>query len=320
MSNSSLLIKGIAAVRGDEDYSNCIDSAGVERILKLGISQKRRLSAGKSVADLASEAVLALGQNHDLGAADYLIVCNQTPDLNFPGIASTVQVTCFSDSIPAIDVFLGCSGFVYCLSLAYGLLVSNQATNIVVVTADRYSGLIENGDPLEFIFGDSATATLVCLQSSSRKQQFIMGTDGAGRDHLYARSQKLFMNGIAVLEFTMRVVPEAVKTTLNTYNMTGEDIDSFVFHQANELVLDMLGKKLDISSNKIYRALDGVGNTTSSTIPIALARYTKAANRNSTETVHTVLICGFGVGLSWASTILQIDPSVTTTILDFSND
>jgi len=261
---------------------------------------------------------------------DYLILCTQSPDYFLPTSACLVQDRLgLSKQIGAIDVNQGCSGFVYSLGLAKGLIESNQAANVLVITADTYSRFINDKDKsVRTLFGDASACCLVSVSEDNKRIcPLVHGTDGSGGKNLIVphggmRSpisddsfiehvdesnnvrtpSNLYMNGSAIYTFTLKEIPKVFNSILTRNDISFEEIDLVVLHQANKFMLDSLQKKLKIPDNKMHRSYEHFGNTVSSTIPIGL----KIEMEKDYEGSKKVLILGFGVGLSWAGTIIDI--------------
>ena len=229
-----------------------------------------------------------------------MLFCTQAPDYILPTTACIIQERLkLSNSCGALDFNLGCSGFVYGLSLAKGLIESGQAKNVLLLTADTYSKYINEKDAsISVLFGDAAAATLITESSDfKRVGPFVFGTDGSrakdliifaggaretmssealveyedDKGNIRTRSN-LYMNGSNVFNFAMREVPKAVDELLKKENTTLNDYDYFIFHQANKYMLDALRRRIGIDKNKFSIQLKDVGNTVSSTIPITLKR------------------------------------------------
>ncbi len=262
---------------------------------------------------------------------DFLIFCTQTPDHVLPATACLIQARLgLRKSCGALDINQGCSGFVYGLSLAKGLVASGAASNVLLITGDTYSKLINPGDrSVRAIFGDGAAATLVSGAPGDREYigPFVFGTDGGGAKHLIVPAggtrlprspqtglskeaeggnrrsdQDLYMNGPEIFSFTLQVVPDMVKELSARSGLGLERIDHFVLHQANRFMLDHLRRKIGIPENRFPVHLADCGNTVSSTIPLTLERERKAGR---IQPGHKVMLLGFGVGLSWAGTIVE---------------
>ena len=300
---------------------------------KTGIIERRIASADECSSDLgvaASEKLLASGacRREDI---DYLILCTQTPDYLLPTTACVMQERLgIPTSTGAFDFNLGCSGFVYGLGVAKGLIETGQARNVLLITAETYSKLLDPEDrSVRAIFGDAAAATLIQgVPCSENKVEgigpFVFGTDGRGADNLIVPaggmrrrglqkdsapesddqdlSDRLFMNGPEIFSFTLRVVPDTVQTLLSRASKTLEQIDLFVFHQANKYMLDHLRKKLKIPEEKFQISMRDCGNTVSATIPIALKR---ALEEGKLKPGDRVMLVGFGVGYSWAGALIE---------------
>jgi len=295
---------------------------------KTGIDRRHIAAAGETAGDLATIAAAKLLAEHDvdLGTIDYLILCTQAPDYFLPSTACLIHRRLgLNPTAGAVDINLGCSGFVYGLGLAKGLIESGQAGRVLLLTADTYSKFIALDDlGTRTIFGDGAAATLIEARSGGGIGPFVYGTDGRGAEHLIVptgglrdrsgtgtgyethsgeRGQglSLHMNGPEVFNFTIAAVPRAIEQLLTKAGCEISAIDLFVFHQANTTMLEALRCKLEIPPERFYVNLEG-GNTVSSTIPIALSR---AAAAGVLRPGMQVLLLGFGVGYSWAGTLLR---------------
>ena len=286
---------------------------------KLGITTRHILSEHETAVDLAVSAAEALFKiDSDLrSAVDYVIFCTQSPDFTLPTSACIIQDRLnLGRSIGAIDVNQGCSGYVYTLGLAKGLISAELARCVLVLTADGYSKLLGEDDAsVRTIFGDAGTATIIerVPDRDEGLQSFLFGTDGSGAKHLIVRDSgmrstrgrprgDLHMNGPEVLNFTLREVPPLLDRMLAAQSLDIGDLDFIVLHQANKFILDQLRRKLKIPEEKLVLDFADVGNTVSSTIPIVLSR-ASADNRIKRGDIGALL--GFGVGLSWAGCILR---------------
>lgn len=296
---------------------------------KTGIRERRIAAPGETALDLGEHAARALfaAEPDARGQVDFLILCTQAGDHILPTSACILQHRLgLPTSTGALDINLGCSGFVYGLSLAAGLIASGAARGVLLVTADTYSKYIHPGDKsVRTLFGDGAAATLIVADAANGGHigPFVFGTDGGGADRLIveaggfrvpaspetAREEQdrsgnvrtrghLFMDGAAVMAFTLREVPRAYRALLDKTGTTADDYDHVVLHQANKFMLDALQKKLELPDAKLPRRYEDIGNTVSSTIPFVLASL--AQQGRLTSGTRTLLI-GFGVGLSWAA-------------------
>lgn len=298
---------------------------------KTGITERGIAGVDEFSSTLAIRAAQSLLRDLEMTAdgVDYLIMCTQSPDFYLPTTASLVHhALCMRKDSGATDINLGCSGFVYGLSLAKGLIDSGQVASVLLVTADTYSKFLNPEDRgVRTVFGDGASATLI--ERGAVKpglEAFEFGSDGSGAANLIvpngglrsggifapsssttARGFKssgydLYMDGPAIFSFTLDVVPQTVDRVLGKAGLTLGQIDLFVFHQANKFMLDHLREKLGVPDEKFFVELATKGNTVSSTIPIALH---EASRQGALLPGMTVMVVGFGVGYSWAGGIIR---------------
>ena len=304
----------------NEDIATQFPEWDSEKIIqKIGIKNRSISSKDQFTSDIATESINALCIEHKIDKYKiyYLIVCTQSPDYFLPTTACIVQNKAgLSTNCAAIDINQGCSGYIYGLSLAKGLVVSNIAKNVVLVTAEMYSKhMHENDKGNRSIFGDAATATLISNNGMYRIGEFLLGSDGSGFENLIVKNgamknrrsldinepndNNLFMNGPEIFNFTAKAVPDLISKTLEKNNESIESIDNFIFHQANTFMLEYLRKKINIPKDKFLIDMEDYGNTVSSTIAIALKNRTdKSLEENK------FLLAGFGVGYSWGAVVI----------------
>ncbi|MCI9607831.1 MAG: ketoacyl-ACP synthase III [Muribaculaceae bacterium] len=317
-----------STVKTNDDLVKEFPEWTVEKIAsKVGVNS-RHLAGSESISDMATAAALNLFQENPRISRediDFVILCTQSPDYILPPTACIVQANLsLSTNCGAFDFNLGCSGYEYGLAVAKGLVDTGIAKNVLFITSESYNKHIHPKDKgNKTIFGDAATATLISTDGFAKIGDFVLGTDGKGAENLIVRtggsliphkledtrfddngnpisSDHLFMNGGEIFNFTLRVVPSMVRDTLSKNKLSKEDINLYVFHQANTFMLNHLRKFLRIDPDKFFINMENIGNTVSSTIPIALA------DAKSMGKLHgKVLIAGFGVGLSWGATILD---------------
>lgn len=298
---------------------------------KSGVLQRHIAGKNETAFDLASKAIEKLFSKSSLSVNDIqgIIFCTQSPDYIMPSNAFLVHKKFgFGTNVWAFDYNLACSGYVYGLTIARGMLETNMAQNILLITADTYSKYINPNDrSTSVLFGDGAAVSLLCLEEGKGIIDIELASAGNEFDSFYIPSggckipknedtkkiqadfsgnqrtlEDIQMNGFAVWKFISRTVPEQIATLLKRNNLYVDDIDMFGFHQASKLTLDSLIKVLKIQSEKVYMNLDRVGNTVSASIPIAL----KDAEINGyLKKGDLVLLSGFGVGLSWGSLIMK---------------
>jgi 3-oxoacyl-[acyl-carrier-protein] synthase III len=297
---------------------------------KTGIYERHIAANDEFASDMAVKAAKALFKEYGILPCDidFIIFCTQSPDYFLPTTACIIQNRLEIPLIAgAFDFNLGCSGFVYGLSIAKGLVFSNMAKNILLITSETYSKYIHPKDKSnKTIFGDAAAATLVSHKPGLFEiKDFSFGTDGSGAPNLMVknggirfRNEKniditdngnnfvhndgfLFMNGSEIFNFSNQAVPDLVENVLIKNKLSKEDINYFVFHQANKYMLDYIRRKINIPSDKFIYYIENVGNTVSSTIPIAMKETILKSKLNAEK----ILLAGFGVGYSWAGCVLD---------------
>ena len=296
---------------------------------KIGVMNRHTVTEGQCASDLAEQAAkrLFLEHNIDKDKVDFLLLCTQSPDYFLPTTACLLQSRLkLNNKCGALDFNLGCSGYVYGLALAKGLIESHVANNVLLLTAETYTKYIHKRDKgNRTIFGDAASATLVSTNGFAEIGGFDLGTDGDGSKNLIVKtgasrnpnpledvvfdksgnpisSDHLYMNGSEIFNFTLETVPDLVETVMEKNALQKEVIDLYVFHQANKYMLDCLYDLMEIDETKTFEYMAEVGNTVSSTIPLALCEA-----RKQDKLKGKVLIAGFGVGYSWGGCILNCE-------------
>ena len=296
---------------------------------KTGIRERHISHENETSLDLALAACQKLSAKYDLQKIDFILFCTQSPDYYLPTTACILQDKLgLRRNIGALDFNLGCSGYVYGLALAKGLITSGIASTILLITSETYSKHIHPKDKgNRSIFGDGAAATIIEKVTENKIHEFVLGTDGSGYQNLivcngsarhkynYSATEiedeggnvrtdnDLFMNGPEIFNFTIGNVPSLVAETLSKNNTSLEEIDYVIFHQANKYMLSYLRKKIKIAEEKFYMNMEHTGNTVSATIPIALK---DCMDKGLVNPGDKVLLVGFGVGYSWGATIIEI--------------
>ncbi len=334
--NAAAVIRGIrgylpARVLANDELAGDIGWSAADILRKTGIVARHIAADDECVSDMAIAAAKRLMEELEIDPArvQFLMLCTQTPDHYLPTTACIVQsrlgllTTC-----AAFDINQGCSGYIYALAIASGFIQSGMFEQGIIITADTYTKLIHRRDrSVRTLFGDAATATWITRGDEPGLGLFALGTDGSGAANLIVpvggfrqrpsadterefqdvngntRSrQHLYMNGPAIFEFTLQRVPEVVQHVLELNGLVGErQPDWYVFHQANAFMLEHLRRKLEIPSEKMVHHLRDVGNTVSSTIPLALREYERLGHFTAGQ---RLLLLGFGVGYSWGGTVL----------------
>lgn len=299
---------------------------------KTGINERRISAVNEFASDMGVKAAEKLFEEHDIKKSDidFILFCTQSPDYFLPTTACIIQNKLgLNTSIGALDFNLGCSGFVYGLSLAKGLIAGNMAKNVLLITSETYSKYLHPLDKSNrTIFGDAAAATLISFENGFCSiGDFIFGTDGNGAENLIVKNSglrhrhsfasdkidefgnirndnNLFMNGSEIFHFTIDSIPKLTADILNKTNLKLEEVDLFIFHQANKYMLNHIRKKIGISEEKFFISMEHCGNTVSSTIPIAMR---DAISQDKFKYVKNCIIEGFGVGYSWSACNLSFN-------------
>ena len=291
-------LKDLCEINKDWDYDRLLLKTGIKNRHILGENE-----TPESLSIKAGKACINKSQNNKI---DGVIYVTQSPSLPLPTRACYLQdkLGINKNSI-AFDINQGCSGFVYALSVATSLIQNKSASRVLIVCADHYSKYISKNDRTSRpIFSDAAAAVIIEKSESSKIGPFIFKTSGDGGDFLTVKKEnrQLYMDGPAVLKFSLNLVPEATYELLEKANYKIEDIDTFLFHQASAVVLNKLKKKLDILDSKWFNQIENIGNTVSATIPIAISILQDEKKFSYSK---KYLLMGFGVGLSVAGCILS---------------
>jgi len=284
---------------------------------KTGIISRYISAQDETAVDMAYAAGVKLLKAVNPEQIDLLILVTQSPDYVLPTSACILQDKLgLEKSCMAFDINLGCSGFVYALSIAGSLIESGVANSGMIVCSDTYTKYIAKNDRTSRpIFSDGAAAVFVEKSEFDMMGPFAFGTDGSGYDHLIVKEGgsrntpaidqpygTLHMQGSSVFLFTMTVVPASINKLLDDAAMTLDDVDLVVFHQASKLVIDNLIHRLSLDTKKVFTNYSLIGNTVSATIPIALA---DADSQGRLQNGDNVLLVGFGVGLSWGANLMR---------------
>ena len=308
-------------VENINQLASMFDKWDIEEIFtKTGVRNRHIAEPDQCASDLGVAAAerLFTRYNIDRNSVDFLLFCTQTPDYILPTTACLMQQRLgLPTSIGALDFNLGCSGFVYGLSLADGLIHSGAARRVLLITAETYSKYIDQSDrSLRTIFGDGAAATLIEASEEPSLGQFVFGTDGRGANTLMVTEggarpkndaiqpskrkrwpSSMFMDGPELVRFSLEAVPPLIDRLLEQSKWTRDNVDVYLMHQATALMLNRLRNRLNLDEEKAPEALEHYGNTVSSTIPILIHDLRVTGRlRPGKQT----LMIGFGVGLSWA--------------------
>ena len=295
---------------------------------KIGI-RERRIAENETALDMAEKACKKLFEHYDPSQIDFILFCTQSPEYKLPTTACILQERLkLPITIGALDYNLGCSGFIYGLSLCKGLIAGNMAKQVLLITSETYSKYIHPKDrALKALFGDAAAACVIGESSAGAILEFVFGTDGSGATNLMipnggSRNEyqqnafpveyqlgsmndcnHLFMNGPEIFNFTIQRIPVLVQELLKKNNLRLDEIDYFLFHQANSYMLNFLCKILSIPPDKFLIDMLETGNTVSASIPLLWSRLRE---QGKIKKPAKIMLVGFGVGYSFAGTVIHI--------------
>ncbi len=296
-----------------------------------GVFSRHITAEDETSVDMAVKAANKLFEETNLKKedVDFVLFCSAGGDYITPASACVIQNKLqLSQHCGALDINQGCTGYIYSLSIAEGLIATGNANNILILNSEAITKTIHPLDKANrAIFGDAGAATWIKNNNNNFKSRFVFGTDGSKYNQIiikYGRERfplsrfnesdfidehgnirnnsKFFMNGTEVFNFSVKKAPELINSLLNVYNLHISDIDLFVFHQANAIILETIGRKLKIPKEKLVIEIHNTGNTVSASIPIALR---KSIEKEVLKRGYKILLAGFGVGFSWAGTIME---------------
>jgi len=314
----------------NEELVNEFPEWSVEKVAsKVGVDSRHLAAENETAGDMAEKAAMKLFEEYQIDpkSIDFVMLCTQSPDYFLPSTACILQNRLgIPTSAGAFDYNLGCSGCVYGMALAKGLIVAGIAKNILLLTAETYNKYLHPSDKSNrSIFGDGAAACLISTEGFAEIGEFSLGTDGGGANNLIVKTgasrykaatshfvedeeghvwydDYLYMNGGNIFNFTLDAVPAMMKDILRKNGMEKDQIDFYVFHQANKFMLSTIRKVCVLPKEKFYINLSTTGNTVSSTVLIGLK---DCMDNQTIKPGDVVMITGFGVGLSWGGTILK---------------
>jgi 3-oxoacyl-[acyl-carrier-protein] synthase-3 len=305
---------------GEENVAKIMSSTGIER---------RHIVQDECTSDLCVAAAQRLLDDLDVDRAsiDTLIFVSQTPDYTLPATACTLQRRLgLPTTTAALDVGMGCSGYVYGLWMASALIAGGGSRRVLLLVGDTISKLVAPADrSVAALFGDAGSATLVEYDATAAAAPFVLGTDGRGEKNLIVPGGAfrdragadvstsetdvrgpldLYMNGAEIFAFTLARVPALIRALEKCADEQRKPIDKYVFHQANRFMLEHLSKKAKLAPEKVVLNLQNVGNTSSASIPLALSL---DASDGGSTLQGQYMLAGFGVGYSWAGCIVDLD-------------
>ena len=348
ISFNNVKIVGISAcvpknISYNSDLLNEYPKEEVDKIINnIGIKEKRFVDSDVTASDLCFKAAENLldEMNIDRSSIDMLIFLSQLPDYRIPATSPNLQDRLgLSKNTACLDISLACSGYVYALSTAFAYASQNGINKVLLLVGETFSKIVSKKDRVNApLYGDAGTATLI-EKSINSESHFSLYSDGSGfksiiieaggsrcpsnptntipverEDGNYRSDSQIYMDGLEVFNFTLKVVPKSINDILTYSNKDANDIDYFLFHQANKFMIDFFVKKLKINSEKVPISLDTFGNVSSPTIPLTIvSRLNKALNGQKSQ----ILMSGFGAGLSWGAVVLNLNDCHITNLIEY---
>lgn len=324
---STVVPKKSVSLKDDKSLYNG-DEKKISRVIDSSGFLNRRISDGNVTAlDLCERAASILLEEMEVAidSIDAVVFVTYTPDYIMPSNASIIHKRLGMKTGCAIfDVSQGCAGYIYGLWLS-GMMLSANLKRVLLLVGDTFTKFEDMfADHSAPVFGDAGSATLLDFDAQAPALSFSIGSDGAGYDAIICEnlgfrnppSQDKFnadgsyqynskMDGLRVFNFALERVPDCVKNTLSANEMVNEDIDYFIFHQANKYMVNTIASKLGISKDKVpMETLTHYGNQSCASIPGAICD--RFGSELSSQSL-TLLLCGFGVGLSWGGTVVELN-------------
>lgn len=294
---------------------------------RTGVIERHIAGDGETALDLAERACGDL----DLEGIDGLIFCTETPDYPIPSNACLLHGRLgLAKNVPSLDINMGCSGYLYGLQSAHGMIATGTAKRILLATGDTYSRFINPGDrATRVLFGDGVAVSIISASPDETGIiDMLMGSDGKYYDRFMVPAggarqplseltalettdksgnvrtpENITMDGFGVLSFFNATIPGEVKTLLQRNDLGMDDIDVFVFHQASRVALDSISRALKIPDHKMVNNMARVGNLVSASVPVSLSM---ALDDGQAKSGDLAVLCGFGVGLSWATALVRL--------------
>lgn len=313
----------------NDDMSKIVDTSDEWIRTRTGIQERRFAAEGEATSDMALKAAEKAVKNAGVekDTIDLIIVATMTPDMSFPSTACLLQHKMGLPCVTAFDVQAACSGFIYALNIANNMILSNQYKTVLIVGAEKMSGILDFEDRTTCVlFGDGASAAVVQCSDNSNSSDSSgkgilhtdTGADGETPDLLFQpaggsaipanestianRQHYLKMNGKEIFKKAVRVMGQSCVKSLNSCNLTSDDIDLVIPHQANMRIIESLAKRLEIPLEKFHNNLELYGNTSGASIGIALDEAVQAGRLKKGD---LVLLVAFGAGLTWGSQIIR---------------
>jgi len=302
-------------VMTNDELAQYVDTSDEWILERTGIRERRLAAEDEALTDIALPAARDALADAGVEAAeiDLLICATVTPDMMFPTSSALLADTLGMPKAAAYDLLAGCTGFVYALAQAYGMVSSGLSRRALVVGGDVLSKILDWSDRSTLVlFGDGAGAVVIEPVERGGFLGFELGADGGGGENLWlpgSGSRKfenpdayVKMNGREVFKFATRILVYSAEQILSECGKTVDDVDVYVPHQANKRIIDHAADKLGIPRDKTVVNVDRYGNTSSGSIPLALM---DARAEGRLQDGALVLMTGMGAGLTWGSALIE---------------
>jgi 3-oxoacyl-[acyl-carrier-protein] synthase-3 len=289
----------------NQDMEKIVDTSDEWIRTRTGIKERRIASDDVNTSDMAYHAAVNAIENAGIGVEeiDLIIVATVTPDHPFPSVACLLQDRLGAKKAVAFDVSAACAGFMYGMVMAKQFIESNTYRNALVIGVEKLSKITDWSDRnTAVLFGDGAGATIIGPVSEGRGiLSFELGSDGTGAKHLY-QDEYIIMNGREVFKFAVRQMGESAVNVLEKAGLTKEDVDFLIPHQANIRIMEAARQRLELPIEKMSVTVDKYGNTSASSIPIALVEELENGRIKDDD---LIVMVGFGGGLTWGAVALR---------------
>lgn len=287
------------------DLEKMVDTSDEWIRTRTGIEERRIADDGTDTSDMAYEAAVQAIANANLTAEDIdlIIVATVTPDAPFPSVACVIQERLGAVNAAAMDLGAACAGFIYGVVTAKQFIDSGAYKHVLVVGSEKLSKITDWKDRnTAVLFGDGAGAVVVGKVSEGRGiLSFELGADGTGAKHLY-QDEYIMMNGREVFKFAVRQMADSSVSVIEKAGLKKEDVDFLIPHQANIRIMEASRQRLDLPEEKMSKTIKKYGNTSSSSIPIALFEEVEAGKIKEDD---VIVMVGFGGGLTWGAIVLR---------------
>lgn len=325
----------------NKDLAYLIPEEEIEKTINnIGIEQRRIAAPDVTASDLCYKAARQLMDENDIDPAsiDVLLFMSQTADYRIPATSCILQQRLgLPRETMCFDISLGCSGYLFALSTAFAYASMEGINRVLLLDGETFSKIVNRRDKVDWpLYGDAGTATLI-EKGDFGQSSFLLYTDGSGEkalkiqggmrhpitpESLVEREQEegnirndleVFMDGMDVFNFAISKVPKSVKQLLKETDMTIDEVDYLVFHQANRFMMDFFVKKLKIAPERVPYCINKYGNTSSASVPLTISSELSGKLNGK----NTVVLSAFGAGLSWGSAVIQMNDCKVSPVIEY---